>query len=79
MMLQQSKNLEETHKSLLVLMRYAFSLFLRGEKGKSNIFFLFYFRVLLLLKELVLTSTLNVLPRQEKVYVKYLNTQQELH
>jgi hypothetical protein len=38
-----------------------------------------FFRVLRLLKESVLTSTLNVLPRLVKVFVRYLNMQQELH
>jgi len=41
--------------------------------------FPFYFRVLRLRKESVLTSTLNALPRPVKVFVRYLNMQQELH
>ncbi|CAO3657194.1 unnamed protein product [Mucor hiemalis] len=49
------------------------------KKGNLIINLLSSFRVLLLLKELVLTSTLNALLKQEKVYVKYLNMQQELH
>lgn len=41
--------------------------------------FPFFFRVLRLRKESVLTSTLSALPRPVKVFVRYLNMQQELH
>lgn len=36
-------------------------------------------RVLQFLEELMLINILNALPRQEKVFVKYLNMQQEPH